>query len=188
MSVVCHEVAHGVAALWQGDDTALRMGRLTLNPLPHLDMVGSIFLPLILVLSGSSVVFGWAKPVPFVLSRLRNQRWGPALVALAGPITNIILALIGALLLRLALLTGSNTLVSLCVIIVATNTALALFNLIPLPPLDGHHVLIALFGKRAQVIYENRTLSVIGTIVAVFVVWQFLSPVVVNLVTWLIGA
>lgn len=187
-SVVCHEVAHGLAALYQGDDTALRAGRLTLNPISHIDWVGSVVLPLVLILSGSSVVFGWAKPVPFVLSRLRNQRWGPALVAAAGPFTNIIIALIGVAVSRIALAVASPGLLTISIIVVITNIALAIFNLIPLPPLDGHHILIAILGKRAQALYRHQgVLSVVGTLIAVFVVWQLISPLVMKLVTWMLG-
>src|SRR3989344_9533065 len=105
MSAVIHEVMHGVAAERLGDPTARLQGRITLNPIPHLDPIGSVLLPLILVLTGSSILFGWAKPVPYnPYNFQRGGRWGEAIVAGAGPASNLIIAVIGGLLLRMNIL------------------------------------------------------------------------------------
>ena len=99
-SVVIHEVSHGLAAYWLGDSTAKYAGRLTLNPLSHMDLWGSFLIPLLLLFSGSGIIFGWAKPVPYNPYNLRNQKWGPVLVGLAGPFSNVLLALVAGVVLR----------------------------------------------------------------------------------------
>lgn len=140
-SVILHEVSHGVVALRFGDDTAKRAGRLTLNPISHVDLFGTIILPVILVLAGSAP-FGWAKPVPVNPSRMRSPRNHSLLVSLAGPATNIVLALLAAVALRSVLPgrgfrgdlpVGIELLISFGLV----NVVLATFNLIPIPPLDG---------------------------------------------------
>ncbi len=145
LSATLHEVAHGYVAYSLGDPTAKLAGRLTLNPLAHLDIFGSIVLPLLLYLStAGAFVFGWAKPVPYNPYNLRAGKWGPTYVALAGPLTNLSLAVIFAIILRTGIHTFSATFISICVMIVLTNVALAVFNLIPIPPLDGSKLLYAL--------------------------------------------
>ncbi|MDO8561059.1 MAG: site-2 protease family protein [bacterium] len=153
-SVVIHEVSHGIAAYALGDSTAKYAGRLTLNPIPHIDIFGSIILPLVLaipaVFGAPTIIFGWAKPVPYNPHNLKNQQWGPALVGAAGPGANIILASIFGLAIRL--LPGLGFLpagfvanfVSTLAIIVLLNLSLAIFNLVPIPPLDGSKVLFSL--------------------------------------------
>ncbi len=148
-SVILHEIAHGYAALAQGDGTAKRLGRLTLNPLAHVDPIGSILVPLALFSLGG-VVFGWAKPVPYDPRNLRDQRWGPALVAIAGPAVNLFIALIFGLGVRMG---GSAGLISpaalqLLLAVVLLNISLAVFNLIPIAPLDGSKILFALIPPR----------------------------------------
>lgn len=140
MSVVVHEVAHGYAALFLGDPTAKYAKRLTLNPLKHLDILGSVIVPLITVMSGG-FLFGWAKPVPYNPYNLKNPRSGSAIIALAGPIANLCIALIAALSVNLfADILNAPTLV-LLISIVFINIALMVFNLIPIYPLDGSKVL-----------------------------------------------
>lgn len=156
LSVVVHECAHGLVALWNGDTTARDRGRLTLNPLPHVDVVGSLLLPLALVLFRSPVMLGWAKPVPIQWANLRDPRNDPVKVALAGPASNLLLALGFALLVRLAPAGGdgggwTSFFAPLAVVGyagVVMNVALALFNLLPVPPLDGSWVLMRFLPLR----------------------------------------
>lgn len=141
-SAVIHEVMHGVAADRLGDPTARYQGRLTLNPIPHLDPFGSVFLPLMLAISGSPIFFGWAKPVPYnPFNFRRGGRWGEAIVAFAGPAANFAVALFMALVIRADVLANLNPILFLIVII---NIMLGIFNLIPIPPLDGSKILSAL--------------------------------------------
>lgn len=147
MSAIVHEYAHGWAAFQQGDPTAKDEGRLTLNPLKHLDPVGSFLLPLILLASGSKFLFGYAKPVPYNPYNLKNQKYGPSVVAIAGPLANFIVALFFGLILRFILANpglsfASQSLVNLLDIIVYINLILMIFNLVPIPPLDGSKVIM----------------------------------------------
>ncbi|TSA44016.1 site-2 protease family protein [bacterium] len=144
LSIIVHEVAHGYAANSLGDPTARIAGRLTLNPLPHIDLMGSIVIPALLMFTGSPILFGWAKPVPYNPYNLKNQRFGEALVAIAGSATNILLAIIFGLIVRFGAGAGLDaTALSLAASISFVNLFLGLFNLIPFPPLDGFTVLRA---------------------------------------------
>ena len=157
LSVVVHECAHGLVALWNGDTTARDRGRLTLNPLPHVDPFGSLLLPAALALFDSPIVLGWAKPVPIQWANLRNPRNDPVKVALAGPASNLLLAVAFALVVRLApspdapgngwtAFLAPLSLVGYAGVVM--NCALALFNLIPVPPLDGSWVLMRFLPLR----------------------------------------
>ena len=137
-AIILHEVSHGVVALAFGDDTAKRAGRLTLNPLAHVDPVGSVALPLLLAIAGAPI-FGWAKPVPVNPRNLRNPRQQSLLVSLAGPATNIVLAVAVALVLRAT--TGVSLSRQLIFSFGIINVFLATFNLLPIPPLDGSAVI-----------------------------------------------
>jgi len=186
LSIVAHEVAHGIAALWQGDPTAKYAGRLTLNPISHIDMVGSIIVPLICVLSGAGILFGWAKPVPINPYNFRNQRWGEALVAFAGPFVNIVIALVFVVLLRVGEFGIQFT--ELAVGVIVINIVLAIFNLIPIPPLDGSKILFSVlpqkwYGFKTWVEQKGFFISIIIVLVA----WQFIAPLVMWLVQGLIG-
>jgi len=150
-SVVLHEVSHGVVANALGDPTAKNAGRLTLNPIPHLDPIGSILLPGFLILmsqlGGGGLIFGWAKPVPVNPANLRGK-YGSALVSLAGPGSNFSIALIFGLALRfLPLAEISPALVLIFSYIVLLNIFLAVFNLLPVPPLDGSHILFTFLPR-----------------------------------------
>ena len=148
ISVIIHEVAHGYMALWLGDPTAKYEGRLTLNPVKHIDLWGSIIIPIITTLAGFT--FGWAKPVPYNPYNLRNQRWGDALVAIAGPASNIILASLFGLVIRLGMHFSflSAEFISLASLVVLVNIVLALFNLVPIHPLDGGKILVGILPKK----------------------------------------
>ncbi len=144
-SVIIHEVMHGVAADSLGDPTARYAGRLTLNPIPHLDLFGSIILPILCALTPGGFLFGWAKPVPYNPYNLfRAPRWGEAIVAAAGPASNLVLALLGGLLIRLQLFPD---IASILMYIVAINVSLTVLNLIPIPPLDGSKILSSILPK-----------------------------------------
>lgn len=157
-SAILHEIAHGYVAERLGDPTARLMGRLTLNPKPHIDPIMSIALPLILILSGSPVIFGAAKPVPIDPFNLRDGRKDVALVSLAGPATNFLIAIIGALLIKLL---GFLSLDSAILIfmswflltVVKLNLLLGIFNLIPIPPLDGSKVLALILPEKEAAVY-----------------------------------
>lgn len=143
-SIIAHEVAHGYAADSLGDPTARLASRLTINPLPHIDLMGSIVLPALLVFTHSPILFGWAKPVPYNPYNLKNRRWGESLVAVAGSATNLLLALVFGLMVRYSSIIGLDaTALSLAETITFINLFLGLFNLIPFPPLDGFTALRA---------------------------------------------
>ena len=152
-SVIVHEVAHGYVALLNGDPTAKLSGRITLNPVPHIDPIGTLLLPALLVLSGSRVLFGWARPVPVNPLNFRNYTWGEVTVSASGPLSNLALAVCFAFLLRLGL--GNVGLVKLAYYGVSINIFLALFNLIPIPPLDGSHLLAAVLPRDLNRVYRH---------------------------------
>jgi Zn-dependent protease len=189
-SVIMHEVAHGYAAYMLGDPTAKLQGRLTLNPLAHIDLFGSIIVPLLLVLGGSGILFGWAKPVPYNPYNLRNQRWGEAIVGFAGVFTNLLLAVLFALVARASFASGFTMFSTLAASVVFVNLSLGLFNLIPIPPLDGYTVFRGLLPLRAslafrdieQRIYGN---SIIVRFVVLFAFIYFLSTPFYNLIEWI---
>jgi Zn-dependent protease len=156
ISVMAHEVAHGVAAYAFGDPTAKNQGRLTLNPLRHIDLFGSIILPGLLYLTSAGFLFGWAKPVPYNPYNLRHRRLGELCVSLAGIVTNLVIAYIFSLILKFSVVLGlSQATMDLMFYIVFLNSALAIFNLIPIPPLDGSKILFTLVPYR----YEHHLIA-----------------------------
>jgi len=180
LSIVLHEMAHGYAANALGDPTARLRGRLSGNPLVHMDPIGSVLVPAFLFFSGASFLFGWAKPVPYNPYNLRNAKWGEALVAAAGPAVNLLLAAIFAMIIRSADVLGlSNAFVELASYIVFINILLAFFNMIPFPPLDGSKILAALLPLRARMGYQNfvmkvESLGIVVTFLFIFILIQVL--------------
>jgi len=168
-SIVIHEIAHGSVALWLGDSTAKREGRLTLNPLKHVDPFGTIILPaiLLLVTAGQGPIFGWAKPVPINPYNFKDQRWGSLKVALAGPAVNFVIAIIFGLAIRFIPLPDS--LFIPFSLITIYNFLWGLFNLVPVPPLDGSHILFALLPRGAQAV--KSFLSQYGLVLLLLVIF-----------------
>lgn len=191
LSIIVHEVAHGYAANSLGDPTARLAGRLTLNPLPHIDLMGSIVLPALLVFTGSPIMFGWAKPVPYNPYNLKNHRWGEMLVALAGVATNILLAIIFGLLVRFSSQIGlSATSVSLAATIAFINLFLGLFNLLPFPPLDGFTALRAglpwnLSSGLNRFEHQMRTMGIMSLVLFLIVFSYVFAGPFYKLVIWI---
>ena len=189
MSVVIHEISHGFMAEYFGDKTARNAGRLTLNPLKHLDLFGSIILPVFLVLSHSPFLVGWAKPVPYNPYNLRDRKKGELAVASAGVLANFFIALIFGLLLRFSL--GGNMsegFYKIISLIVLTNLGLGIFNLIPIPPLDGSKIFYNLLPRSIQAsIIPLQRYSLIFIIVFIVFFSNYLYPVLAFLFKLITG-
>lgn len=169
VSMTLHELMHGVVAYWLGDDTAKNDGRLSLNPLKHLDPVYSILVPVLLYLMGGPI-FGGAKPVPVDANNLKYGRaWGMAVVAIAGPLTNLILAYLGFLLWYFA---GNRILVTIGQLILSVNLGFACFNILPIPPLDGSRILYAVAPDGVRELM-NRLEYSMGTILVYVLILVF---------------
>ena len=185
MSVILHELAHGYTAFMLGDSTAKYAGRLTLNPLSHLDLFGSFLVPLFLFIStGHSI--GWAKPVPINPYNFKDQKNGMLKVSLAGPLSNFLVAILFGLIIRFIPL--NSTLIYLFSIIVFYNLLLGLFNIIPIPPLDGSHILFSLlpekfYGLKAFI----EQYSFILLMIFIFFGINLLFPIAIRLYTLLVG-
>ncbi len=182
-SIILHEIAHGYAAYIQGDETANRAGRLTLNPLPHIDVIGSIVVPLFAFLSAGTF-FGWAKPVPYNAYNIRT-RIGEAFVAAAGILTNLLIALIAGIAFKVLSLQGALTVEvgSALFTIIKVNVSLAFFNLIPIPPFDGMAIIQSLFPKthiRSTFIYNP--FYMIGAILIASVLYGMFMPYIFSVV------
>lgn len=191
-SVVIHEVCHGYAAYMLGDGTAKYQGRLTLNPIKHLDPFGSVVLPLLLFISGSGFLLGWAKPVPYNPYNLRNQRWGEAIVAFAGPLSNIVIALVFGLFIRIGFSVGlieNLAVLKITSFIVFLNLLLAVFNLVPIPPLDGSKILFSIFRmEMSPVRIFLERFGIFLVLFFVFFLWSvILSPIVTTLFMLITG-
>jgi Zn-dependent protease len=213
-AVIVHEVSHGVMALWLGDGTAKYAGRLNLNPMNHIDPLGSVLVPLVMIMT-TGFAFGWAKPVPYNPYNLRDQKWGPAWVALAGPASNFLLAF-GAAMMAKALplglaiksdiltrffgvlggagdwadrwgllaqsLAGSlgSILFGILVMVIFWNVVLGMFNLIPIPPLDGSKLLYSVLSLRTETVILFEQL---GFILLLLVIFSPLSAPIMHLIS-----
>ena len=178
MSVVAHEVAHGYAAYMLGDKTAQYAGRLTLNPIKHLDPVGSFLVPLISYTFGG-LIFGWAKPVPYNPYNLPPKRWAEAFVASAGIFANLIIALVFGLILRFGIgVFLPETFVQLTVTLVAINLILAVFNAVPIPPLDGSKILFSVLPPFHKIRIFLEQYGLIMVLFFIFFLWRFIIPIV----------
>lgn len=189
-SIIAHEVAHGLVAEHEGDPTARNLGRITLNPLKHIDWFGSVILPAILILSGTGFVVGWAKPVPYNPENLHHGRKSEAKVAIAGIIVNLVVALFFGIVIRilLALHYQNVALIDGASIIIITNIILALFNAMPFAPLDGFRFFSAVLPARAMSVMrflEQWSLPLLILFIAFG--WAFISPVIFRLFSWLTG-
>lgn len=179
-SIILHEVAHGYAAQSLGDPTAKLAGRLTLNPISHIDPVGSVLIPALLVLTHAGVMFGWAKPVPYNPYNLKNQRWGEAIVGAAGVLTNLGVAVLFAVITRVAVANGMTEFASLAAVVVLVNLSLGLFNLIPIPPIDGYTVLRGVLPYKASMAMarfedQMRAGGIFTLIIVLILLTQFFS-------------
>ena len=195
-AIVLHELSHGLVADRMGDPTARNMGRLTLNPVKHIDPFGTVILPGLLLLPRlfgqfGTPVFGYAKPMPFNPQNLRDPDRQTMWIALAGPLTNLFLAVVAALLLRLA---GdvSDELTRYLFILVLVNVILAVFNVIPLPPLDGSKVLARFLPPRARQLYMSwEAYGALFLLVIFFIfpgaIFGFITPIVEGLLSLLVG-
>jgi len=192
MSVVIHEVSHGLMANYLGDPTAKYAGRLSLNPLKHLDLWGSFLIPLLLLMFNSPFLFGYAKPVPYNPHNLKNKKWGPAMVAAAGPLSNLIIVLIFGLTLRFLPIGSSmyvDNLTKIFIYIVILNLVLAVFNSIPIPPLDGSKIISAVLPYRYQAIIAGmEKYGMIMVMFFVFFLFQFITPVILWLFKVIAGS
>jgi len=186
-SAVIHEYMHGWMAERLGDNTAKDAGRLTLNPIPHLDLFGSIILPALMALSGTGIIFGWAKPVPFNPNNLSDQKWGPAKVAIAGPLGNFIIALILGLSLRFIEL-ANPMMIALFAMAIMINLVLMIFNLMPIPPLDGSKVIMPFLPFKWQLQYMKlERYGMILVIIFIFFAFDIIIPIVFFLMKVIAG-
>jgi Zn-dependent protease len=179
MSVVIHEISHGFMAEYFGDKTARFAGRLTLNPIKHLDLFGSILLPALLVISHSPFLIGWAKPVPYNPNNLRDRKWGTIAVASAGVIANFSLAIFFGLILRfsqsLNVPSGFPFIISSIVLV---NLALGIFNLVPIPPLDGSKILFNLLPASSfGVLSYLERYSIVLVLIFIIFFSNYLFPI-----------
>ncbi len=181
ISLVIHETMHGVVAFWLGDDTAMEAGRLSLNPLKHIDPITTIILPAILIIT-VGVPFLAAKPVPFNPNKVKFGEFGAALVGIAGPLTNLILAVITAVIFRLFGANWQGNLLEAVVIFAQINIAMFVFNMIPFPPLDGSRLLYAFAPEGVQeVMARIEAAGFTTTLVFIFIVFYIASGPIFNI-------
>ncbi len=179
-SIIVHEVAHGMMAEREGDPTARMLGRITLNPIKHIDIFGSIILPAILIISSSGIVVGWAKPVPYDPRNLKNGRWSEAKVAIAGIVVNLCIAIFFGILIRAMIYFGYvyAPIIDIASIVILLNIVLALFNSIPLAPLDGFRFLSAVLPYSTRPFMRQIEQFSIPLLIAFIIFgWKYVAPI-----------
>ncbi|MGB9750004.1 MAG: site-2 protease family protein [Caldisericia bacterium] len=199
IAIIFHEFFHGYAAYKLGDDTPKEYGRLTLDPLKHIDLFGTILLPIMLLITSNfRVTFGWAKPVPINFYRFKKIRRDLIITSIAGPLANIVLAFIFGLIFRFLIFPSPRLSISYLNVFVQygviINIVLAIFNLIPIPPLDGSKILFSLIFKYPQDILKNQKIDIYGSLILIILLFfgvinKLLSPIIyqmVNLFLWII--
>ncbi|NOR71159.1 MAG: site-2 protease family protein [Methylomarinum sp.] len=173
-AITVHEVAHGWVAKKQGDKTASMLGRLTLNPFKHIDLLGTIIIPGLLLLSSTGFIFGWAKPVPVDPRNFKNPKKSMAIVALAGPVANLLMAIMWALIVRLGVIIEvevvSLPLIYMGVAGISINLVLALINLIPIPPLDGSRIVSGVLPDKLA--WQYNRLERFGFVILLILLWS----------------
>lgn len=186
-SMAIHEAMHGFVAHWLGDDTAEQAGRLTLNPLKHIDLMTTVLLPMVLILSGLPPFFA-AKPVPFNPYRVKYDEFGAALIGVAGPLTNLALAIVGGLVFRIFGADLGSTAYNAIVIFTEVNVAFFLFNMIPFPPLDGSRLLYAFAPEPLQdFMRQIEAFGFLGILIFFFVIFQVIAGPFFNLEAHIVG-
>jgi len=177
MSVVVHELSHGYTAELLGDPTPRLQGRLTLNPLKHLELFGSFIVPLLTSMTGFT--FGWAKPIEWNPYNVKNKRWGEVLISIAGPGSNLLIATVFGLIIRNFGDTLSVSFVQISAYVIFINIVLAVFNMIPIPPLDGSKVLFSILPPSMAHIRETlERYSIFFFLILVFFLWRFVEPII----------
>lgn len=177
ISMTFHEAMHAFTSYWLGDDTAKYEGRLTLNPLKHIDPFATVLLPVMLALLGLPI-FGAAKPVPFNPARLKYDEFGAALVGIAGPLTNVVLAVLGAGLIRLLGVDDPGLLQDILVVFVVVNIGFFVFNMIPFPPLDGSRLLYAFAPEPVQnFMRQIESFGLTGIFLFLFILFPAIAPI-----------
>ena len=178
IAITVHESSHGWMADRLGDTTARTMGRITLNPLAHIDPIGTVLLPLLLILTRSSFIFGWAKPVPVNPYNLRNPRKDMLWIGLAGPLANVSIAILFSFILRIGLIVPNSLGQVFVIQVILINLVLAVFILIPVPPLDGYQVLSGLLSREAAISYSR---------IEPYGMWILLALLFLRVIDFIIG-
>jgi len=186
MSIVLHELSHGYVADLLGDPTPRLQGRLTLNPFKHLEFFGSLVVPLITSLVGFT--FGWAKPVQWNPYNIKNKRMGEFLISIAGPASNIVLALVFGMAIRFGFDLLPQSFLTIATYVVIINIVLAVFNLVPVPPLDGSKILFSIIPARYAQFRENfERYSIFLILIFIFFLWRYIEPVIPFIFRLIVG-
>ncbi|RTK94263.1 site-2 protease family protein [Candidatus Saccharibacteria bacterium] len=183
LAMAIHEAMHAFTSHWLGDTTAKEMGRLTLNPLKHIDALTTVLLPMVLILLGLQPFF-IAKPVPFNPDQVRHEEFGAALIGIAGPLTNLVLAIVAAGIIRISGAAIGTNIFEMLSIFMQVNIGLFVFNMIPFPPLDGSRLLYAFAPEPVQrLMYQVESMGLTAILIFMFLLYPLISPVVINIMS-----